>query len=90
MLAAIKVKFKAKYYNESAFRKFQLIRYLDDWAYQANVRQQISQPYAIEDLMKSYEEVIIDKVYEGAEHPAFNLNYVYPWNRKFEVEVKIN
>ena len=36
LLATIKTKFKANQYNDIAFKKLQLIRFLDDWAYQAN------------------------------------------------------
>ena len=28
-------------YNEEAFKRLQMIRFLDDWAYQANLRQEM-------------------------------------------------
>lgn len=93
LLAGIKVKFKAKKYNDNAFKKLQVIRYLDDWGYQANVRGQIKEPCDIKELMKPFEEKIFKKV--GLINPTLNVNYVYPhyiypWNRKFEVEVMID
>ena len=89
LLAGIKVKYKAKDYNNERYEKLQIIRYLDDWAYQANVRGQIKEPCDIKELMKPYEEKIFKKVYGNTEHPNFDINYVYPWNRKFEIEVRI-
>ena len=85
LLAAIKVKYKAKKYNDNAFKKLQLIRYLDDWAYQANIRDKIDAPCDIKELMKPYEQKIIDKL----EMPIRDVKYTYPWNRKFEIEINI-
>ena len=87
LLAGIKIKFRAGKYNDAAYKKLQVIRYLDDWAYQANVREQINEPCDIKELMKPYEEKILAKVYSGEERPIFDINYTYPWNRKFEIEV---
>lgn len=89
LLAAVKVKFDAAKYNDKAFKKLQLIRYLDDWAYQANVRGQISEPCDIKDLMKPYEKQIIEKIFVGQVCPTYDINYIYPWNRKFEIEVLV-
>ena len=89
LLAGIKVKFNAKSYNDDAYKKLQVIRYLDDWAYQANIREQIEEPCDIKDMMKPFEEKVLRKVYEGTENLDFNINYLYPWCRKFEIEVKI-
>ena len=90
LLAAVKVKYCAKKYNEKAFKKLQLIRYLDDWAYQANVRGQINEPCDIKELMKPFEEKVLKKIFAGQECPVYDINYIYPWNRKFEIEVKID
>ena len=38
LLAGVKVRWNAGKYNEAAFKRLQIIRFLDDWAYQANVR----------------------------------------------------
>ena len=87
MLAGVKVKFMAKKYNDIAFKKLQLIRYLDDWAYQANVRAQIKEPCDIKDLMKPYERILSKKLYDTDN--KYLIQYIYPWNRKFEIEVDI-
>lgn len=85
LLAGIKIKWNAKKYNEDAFNRLQMIRFLDDWAYQANIRSKIEEPCNINDLMQPYEDKL---------QIIFNFNkkisYSYPWNRKFEIEVNIN
>jgi hypothetical protein len=90
LLAGIKVKYNAAQYKEKAYDKLQLIRYLDDWAYQANVRAKISEPCDIKELMKPYEEKVVKKLYAGTVSPLFDISYIYPWNRKFEIEVVIS
>ncbi len=89
LLACIKVKYGAGKYNDKAFKKLQIIRYLDDWAYQANIRGQIKEPCDITELMKPYEERIMKKLFAGQVCPTCDIHYTYPWNRKFEIEVKI-
>ena len=86
LLATAKVKFKSIKYNDGVFKKSQLIRFLDDWAYQANVRKQIKQPCDIDNLMTPYEECL--KKILNCENIK-SINYVYPWNRKFEIQVNI-
>lgn len=84
LICAAKVKFLAKKYNENAFKKLQMTRFLDDWAYQANVRQTLQSP-DIETLtagMKPFEN-LVGKVF-GVE---VNVKYIYPWERLFEVEI---
>ena len=88
LLAGVKVKFKAKKYNDFAFKKLQLIRFLDDWAYQANVRARINAPCDIKKLMKPYEDIILQKLSFKEKQPS--ISYSFPWNRKFEAEVCIN
>ncbi len=84
LLAGVKVKWQAKKYNDKAFKKLQMIRFLDDWAYQANVRNKINFPDEISELMKPYEEIIAEVLNYKI---LSNVNYKYPWNRKFEIEV---
>ncbi len=86
LLAGVKVKWGAKEYNEFAFKKLQLIRFLDDWAYQANVRGQIERPCDIKTLMKPYEEKLA-KTFDC--YPSEPIKYIYPWNRKFEIEIDL-
>lgn len=84
LLCAMKVKWQAKQYNPQAFAKLELVRFLDDWAYQANVRAQIEKPIDIRNLMQPY-ETRLNNVLKLA--PS-KLDYTYPWKRKFEVEVR--
>lgn len=82
LICGAKVKFLAKKYNEKAFKKLQAIRLLDDWAYQANVRQTLSEPK--NPNMSEFEKkvsrfVVLD----------FQTCYSFPWNRLFEIEVNI-
>ena len=82
LICCAKVKFGAKNYDDTAFKKVQMVRFLDDWAYQANIRQEIEKPCDIREYMKPYEE----KVSKILDLPIKN-EYFYPWNRLFEVEV---
>lgn len=87
LICGAKVKFFAKKYNKKAFTELLLTRFLDDWAYQANLRQKLSSP-DVESLntgMKVFEDVI-KKVF-GVE---FSAKYSYPWKRLFEVEVEFS
>lgn len=82
LLAGIKTAFKTEKYDREAFLNLQKIRLLDDWAYQANVRAKISSPCDIKSLMRPYEERISEALDSKCE-----ADYIYPWNRKFEIEV---
>ena len=82
LICCAKIKFLAKKYNDTAFKKVQMIRFLVDWGYQANIRQQITEPTNIKPLMKPFEE----KVSEILGLKIRN-EYTFPWNRLFEVEV---
>lgn len=82
LICCAKVKYSAKKYNDKAFKKVQMVRFLDDWAYQANIRQQITEPSNIQPLMKQYEA----KISNTLELPIRN-EYFFPWERLFEIEV---
>ena len=84
LLAGVKGRWNTGKYNEAAFKRLQMIRFLDDWAYQANVRGMIENPCDIQDLMKPY-EVKLAEIF-GQIPP---IEYLYPWSRKFEVEISI-
>ena len=81
LICAAKIKFLAKNYDEISFKKLQIVRFLDDWAYQANVRQELD--CDIQKGMKTWENKVCEK---------FNLYpkimYKLPWNRTFEVEIE--
>lgn len=87
LICGAKIKYFAKKFNQVAFKKLQVTRFLDDWAYQANVRQTLSEP-DVEKLttgMKEFEE-IVEKVLDT----EIKVEYIYPWKRLFEVEVEFN
>lgn len=84
LLAGVKVRWNAGKYNEAAFKRLQIIRFLEDWAYQANVRGMIENPCDIQTLMKPY-EIKLAEIF-GQVPP---IEYLYPWSRKFEVEISI-
>lgn len=87
LICAATVRFFAKKYNENEFKKLQFVRFADDWAYQANVRQEvrkerIENKTQLKKLMLPFEKKINKKL-----NTKFNPKYSYPWNRFFEVEV---
>lgn len=84
LLASVKIRWNAKKINTSAFKKLQMIRFLDDWAYQANVRGIIASPCNIKELMKPYEKTLAEIFLPGESE---EFSYSFPWNRKFEVEI---
>ena len=86
LICGAKVKFFAQNYNKENFKKLQIIRLLDDWAYQANVRQMLKKTDENELtlLMKEFEPTIKDVL-----KTDINVKYFYPWHRLFEVEVWI-
>ena len=76
-------KIYAENYNKKAFTKLQIIRFLDDWAYQANVRQQIKSP-SITAEMTYFENKL-----KSAFNMDFETKYSFPWSRLFEIEVNL-
>ncbi len=91
LICAVKVLADAKNlnkFNSAAFKKLQAVRFLDDWAYQANVRPQLVKPDILElsAKMKGFESQL--KTVLAAD---FSVEYYsFPWKRLFEVEVGIN
>ena len=74
------------YPDNKNFLKLQTIRFLDDWAYQANVRQELNSPdeKLVKEKMKPYEKMVF-----GLLGVAYNISYKFTWNRLFEVEICI-
>ena len=81
----------AKRKNKDAFLKLQLIRFLDDWAYQANVRTKIREREEnltnniIKSEMEPFEKIINNKLGIKVD----SIYYTFPWNRFFEIEIHI-
>lgn len=87
LICAAKVKFLAKKYNPDAFKNLQIVRFLDDWAYQANVRQFLDSPdiEALRAGMINYEKIVGFVL-----GTKISAKYSYPWDRLFEVEIELN
>ena len=81
------MKFYAKKYNKNAFEKVQITRFLDDWAYQANVRQKLQTPdkKLMSQKMKSFEKILEEVIIT-----PINVKYEFPWKRLFEVEIEFS
>ena len=81
----------ARHPDNNAFQMLQLTRFLDDWAYQANVRSQIRDNRenlsntVLKAQMVHFEKVIFDKF----DIKKMNVEYKFPWDRFFEVEVNL-
>lgn len=89
-IAVAVTKFLAQKYEDSAFKKLETVRLLDDWAYQANLRKE----FKAENLTDSNEIKNRFLRYEKEVAKALNvdtseISYSFPWNRFFEIEVKI-
>ncbi len=88
LLCAAVVRFFAQDYNEEAFNKLQMVRFLDDWAYQANIRQDMSKAskrpnvIKLKFLMLQYEKKL--KKILGIKP---RIKYYFPWKRFFEIGV---
>lgn len=85
-------KYFATKLNIYSFKKIQMIRFLDDWAYQANVRAIAKKEHSNVDInfvsekMKPYEKYLEKKIDANFEEIVYN----FPWQRLFEIEVSIN
>lgn len=81
-------------FDEAAHKKLLITRLLDDWGYQANVRKIIQKREdknfidALElnkDKFKPFEDEIKNFTKED-----FNVEYLLPWKRSFEIEIEVN
>ena len=80
-----KIKFLAEKCSKKAFCNLQVVRFLDDWAYQANVRQDKPSADKLKEQMKPYEKEVFALLGYSAD-----LSYSYPWDRFFEVEIEFS
>lgn len=87
LICGAKIKFLAKKYNEDSFKKLQSVRLLDDWAYQANIRQNLTNP-DVKHLQKDIKP--FEKIIEDFLDIKLDTKYSFPWERLFEVEVGLN
>jgi len=89
----------AQNYNEEAFRKLQMVRFLDDWAYQANIRQALNgkreavngkrkEPRA--DFRKLTKMMMpFEKRLQKILRISPEIKYKFPWKRFFEIGITI-
>lgn len=77
-------------FNEQAFKKLIAIRFLDDWAYQANIRKAVREAGSdFEDALNEQLERFTrfeDKLKNFLD-TDFKAKYSLPWKRSFEIEV---
>lgn len=87
LILGAKMKFLASKYNKKAFDALQITRFADDWAYQANVRQELCSPDTkfLTKKMLPFEKIIKNVIMSDTD-----IKYCFPWNRLFEVEIGIN
>lgn len=84
------IKYKSENRDENAFNRLQTVRFLDEWAYQANLRK-ILKAENTTDTEK------IQKAFEPFEKRVKNIfgtancetKYSFPWNRFFEIEISV-
>ena len=82
----------AVYPDMDAFKRVQMIRFLDDWAYQANVRSEVKKIWKEPDVkllkeqMKQYEILLNIKLGTN----FYDIKYKFPWDRFFEIEVLLD
>lgn len=82
--------YTSKNADKEAFKKLQTVRFLDDWAYQANLREIIKgknlvDKEEIKKLFKPYEKIISNFL----KTREYDIDYRFPWSRFFEIEVLI-
>lgn len=104
LICAAVVRFLTKDYNEESFKKLQMVRFLDDWAYQSNVRQALKgRPINGNSLSVNKEQkekrpdvrklkklmIPFEKRLSRFIKIKSDAKYKFPWKRFFEVEVMI-
>ena len=89
-ISAALTAYTSKNPDEEAFKKLQTVRFLDDWAYQANIRKiirekNITDKAEIKALFAPFEQ----KIGEFLNY-RFDADYSFPWNRSFEIEITLS
>lgn len=80
-------------YNDLAFKKLQFIRLLDDWSYQAKNRKHVrkSAPDFAQGLDEITQKLNLDseKISAFLNYKPQKIEYSLPWNRSFELRIKV-
>ena len=83
---------KYGHFNEAAFKKLMAIRFLDDWAYQANIRKAVraGNPDFETALCEHISDfhVFEEKISKFLDY-KFEADYSLPWKRSFEIEINL-
>jgi hypothetical protein len=77
---------KENRFNPEAFKKCLLTRFLDDYAYQVQIRHINSMEEEVNEKMKPF----VKRFSELLNLNNVEVQFKLPWNRSFEVEVKLN
>jgi hypothetical protein len=70
------------------WRRAMFVRFTDDWAYQTQVRRQLSTDLSdqhVQNLMQPY----IARVAQALEFDRGSVKFTLPWGRTFEIEVSL-
>lgn len=80
-------------YNDEAFKKLQFIRFMDDYIFQAIIRKPIREnaPHFIEKLNEKKDELnnYAKNISEQLGYFPNEIKYSLPWDRSFEIRIKI-
>lgn len=72
-------------FNEDAFKKCLVVRFLDDYAYQAKIRHKKVTRIEINEKIKPYAQTF-SKLFDLSD---IKVNCCLPWKRSFEVEIEL-
>lgn len=87
LICAGVVRYFSKDFNEEAFKKLQMTRFLDDWAYQANVRQILKETAK---LKKGKQETVKGKRTEKRPDIRILKKLMLPYEKKLGKILNIN
>ncbi len=81
-------------YNDLAFKKLQFIRLADDWLYQAKYRKYVREhdpdyTSALDDLVSKVNEDTL-QISEFLDYYPKKITYTLPWDRSFEIRIKVD
>lgn len=74
----------ATFFGKKNLNKALFTRFIDDWAYQANVRSKLKEENSFDTNAKMHP--FVDKINQKL-GTNYIPSYLYPWNRHFEIEV---